>query len=251
MTTENTGELDTPTTKPAVEDMNQLPLAQRHYIHANEVGQYKDAFRIYTGKRGATYIDANKQEREKPWQAVDIKQKWVEDYIKIDPSTGELREVAPSFDIVVKDENSGDTVSMTVGDLYHVPNHGPNLVTFEDGVQRPYIHNKPLKAKKDFINHEGKEVKKGDTIQPKKNMHGQVKVDTHNVALLLNGVSTIPIGATNVYISGEKDDPLQAVFKDAEGTQKAVFTPKETQRVLVLQTRGFHRYRTSYRYNLV
>ena len=230
MTTENTGELDTPTTKPAVEDMNQLPLAQRHYIHANEVGQYKDAFRIYTGKRGATYIDANKQEREKPWQAVDIKQKWVEDYIKIDPSTGELREVAPSFDIVVKDENSGDTVSMTVGDLYHVPNHGPNLVTFEDGVQRPYIHNKPLKAKKDFINHEGKEVKKGDTIQPKKNMHGQVKVDTHNVALLLNGVSTIPVGATNVYISGEKDDPLQAVFKDAEGTQKAVFTPKETQR---------------------
>ena len=230
MTTENTDNLDTPKS-PTLEDMDQLPKGQRHYIHDDEVGKYRVlGYHIYIGRRKGTYIDENEQEREKPWQAIDMNQKWVEDYIKIDPSTGEPREVNPPFDIITEDENSGNMIPMTIKDLYHVPNHGPNIVEFEDGVKRPYIQTKPPKAEKNFVNHEGVAVKEGDNLKPKRNMHDQIKVDTSNVALLLNGAVQIPVGATDVYISGNKDDPLQAVFKDANGHRKVVWTPKETQR---------------------
>ena len=230
MTTDNTENLDTPKS-PTLEDMDQLPKGQRHYIHDDEVGKYRAlGYRIYTGKREGTYIDENEQEREKPWQAVNINQKWVEDYIKFDETTGKPREVTPPFNIRTTDENSGERVSMKIEGLYKVPNHGPNIVEFEDGVKRPYIQSEPPKAEKNFVNHEGKRVKKGSNLKPKRNMHGQIKVKTSRAALLLDGAIPIPVEATDVYISGEKDDPLQAIFTDKNGNRKIVWTPKETQR---------------------
>ena len=221
MTTDNGDFQPSETPKPdkldTLVDMDQLPLAQRHYIHANEVGKYK-GFRIYTGTRGATYIDETEQERYVPYQAVDLKAKWVKDFITNDPETGKARTKAPPFEITTEDENSGEMVKLTIEGLYHVPNHGPNEIEYEDGSIRP--------AGQSYTDADG------NKLQQKKNMHDQAIIRTSNHALVLNGDKKIPATAQkgSVHLSDESDSPIQALYRDANGKQMIIFTPKERKR---------------------
>ena len=165
-----------------IDDGSQLPDSQRHYLNAAEVGKYRaQGYRIYIGKRKGTYIDATEQVRDVPFNFVDLKEKWVRDFIAFDPDTKKPRLVADPFEITAEDENSGEMVKLSIEGLYHVPNHGPNTFLYEDNVER--LAGKTYKDEK------------GDKIAVKKNANGQPIVTTRKAALVLNGDRTIPATA--------------------------------------------------------
>ena len=199
-----------------IDDGFQLPEGQRHYIHANEEAEYtKLNMLVYTGKRGGRYVDAkgNKSNIDRV-----VADKWVKNFITNDPDTGKARTVAPPFEITVEDENSGDMVKLSIEGLYHVPNHGPNGIEYEDDSIRP--------AGQTYTDENGKK------IESKKDINNKPVIATANHALVLNGDAKIPATAQkgSVYLSNEPDSPIQALYRTEKGKQTIIFTPKEKKR---------------------
>jgi len=206
-------------------DGKEIPNNQRLYLNAAEAEAYvARGHRVYHGPHQGTFIDETELEsktvRVVPFRYVHEKQAWIKDFIENDPETGKKREYAEPF---VLKKTTGD---ITLAKMYHVPNHGPDTLLYEDGVERVSGSDEAKEAKKKGIKPKKHwEDSNPDVKKPKKSTHNHVI--SKNKTPTLSGADNIPVHAQNVYVSADETAPIQAVFwNPVEGKTRHIFSKK-------------------------
>lgn len=200
-----------------------VPESQRQYLSPAEAAEYKARqHKVYIGPHQGQFIDRNEETQDHDVAFVDLPTAWIKDHIDHDPETGKKREIAETFSVNVEDEDTGELSSFNVEGYYHVPNHGPETKMYEDGVERRNRSEEAAEARKKGIKPLKHPKKEGASAKD--------VITTRRSAQLLNGERPVPASATDVYISNDRNRPVQAVYKDVNGKRVLIFTPKEAKR---------------------
>ena len=200
-----------------------VPNASRLYLNAAEAQKYiARGHRVYNGPHRGLFIDETEVEsqtqRVVPFQFVHENEAWIKDFIENDPETGKKREYADTFTL----KTSGAPIPLP--EMYHVPNHGPNTLLYDDGVERVTGSDEAKEAAKQGIKPK-KHWKDHDPNIKKPKTSSKHIVTTRNHALVLNGDRPIPANAQNVRISADRTAPIQAVFWNPnEGKTRVIYS---------------------------
>tara|TARA_R110002020_G_scaffold284230_7_gene499818 strand:+ start:85 stop:3561 length:3477 start_codon:yes stop_codon:yes gene_type:complete len=226
MTTSNEAENGNGSPKPVIitDENLQLPKDQRLYIDSSEMGDYAQmGLAIYEGPRHGEYVDRSLlDDKGKPTkvqieygkhQYVDARQHWIQQHIQQYPikSTGPLK---------FRDKETGSMETMELN-LHPVPNHSPNLHRYTRDGEEVFLPS--------GIAHKDSQ---GNKLSPDRDEYDRPIIAQQNQALLLNAQhgQKIPRDATNVFVAGTAEAPIQAIYRNVQGKQQLIFSPEEAKR---------------------